>query len=253
MHGIEDRLMGSAAMRFRSDVALALSWIATGCIGQLEAIRLGWWREAGVPAPGSWRTDVLLSPSGVLEDLGPHLLDIAAAVLPENLPFADSEPSNVRLSCASGSVEQAASWFASDSASRYAVPDVAQATLGITGGPRIELRLSWVGAGPGDLTELRFEGAEGRVEVRGLLGLSTRRRTADQVCVLTRGRAVLRTRFCPDLTLQREAFRRSLFHFADFCGGMAAPVADIREIARVAHWMEDVVAADRRARTLTES
>ncbi|MET0622392.1 MAG: Gfo/Idh/MocA family oxidoreductase [Pyrinomonadaceae bacterium] len=240
------RLMGSATTRLRSDVELLMSWVRSGRVGEVRRIALGWWRGRGVPASGPWHTDPRACPAGVLEDLGPHLLDIAAALLPA------ASPENVEstLECRYGAAGRVAEWHgAGDAAARaYDTPDYAHASVDFVGGPSLELEVCWASEERGDLSEIVFEGTQGTASLRGLFGFSTSRREPRQVCTLSaRGRADEVVEFTPGPQGQREAFGRSVETFAQFCAGEGPPVADLQEVLKVA----SLLAAVRRHASLS--
>ena len=211
------RLMGSATTRLRRDVALLLSWVRAGRVGDVRRITLAWRRGRGVPYPGSWHTDPSACPAGVLEDLGPHLLDIAAALLPAAVA-ASVEVAEAALECRYGAAGRAADWYGrADAASTraYEVPDYVRASVKFVGGPSLELDACWASEDEGDLSEVVLEGARGVASLRGLFGFSTSRREPRQVCTLVvRGRTAEAVEFDPGPRGQQEAFGRSVATFA---------------------------------------
>ncbi len=241
-----DRMMGSAATRLREDVALLLKWVRGGRIGRLRRVRLGWWRECGVPGPGTWRTDVSLSPDGVFADLGPHLLDIAAAVLP-GIPRKPVRVVSSSFECRHGSAGRAAQWFAPGSRCQYVVPDTARAVLETTGAVAIEIETCWTGETPGDLCSVRFEGTRGTASLQGLFGFSQTRRLPEQTCSLEIGGTIVdRHHFPQGPVLQQRAFAMSVARFARFCAGRGVAAANFAEVAQVALWMQAIRDAARR-------
>ncbi len=240
---VTGRVMGSATTRLRSDVALLLSWVRQGRIGRLQRVQLGWWRERGVPQPGSWRTDPALCPDGVFEDLAPHLLDIAAAVLP-------GEPAQIVAASFErrhGSADRAARWFDAASDAGYRAVDHAQALFETAGGVVVDVETCWTCDTPGDLSIVRFEGSRGTAQLRGLFGFSTTRRIAEQMCTLKiDGDVVERYAFPTGPRLQQRAFGTSLQWFARLCAGEPCGVAGFAEIAQVGFWMQAIREAARR-------
>jgi predicted dehydrogenase len=237
---LAELLMGSASMRLRSDVSLIWSWVRQGLLGSLHRVRLGWWREQGVPRPGSWRTDPVQSPLGVLEDLGPHLLDILAS-LTSSADWKEIRLAKADLSCRAGNSERGASWFGGGCGGQYVVPDRACATFTSDSGTSVDVEVCWTNDAPGDLCSFVFEGTNGRAEFNGLLGFSTARRSEEQYCSLElRGQAAQVYRFAPGSELQREAFANSIDIFARFCQNQCAPVANCAEIVQVAEWLTEI-------------
>jgi oxidoreductase len=242
MPGAAQRLMGSATTRLRRDVELLLSWAQSGRIGLLQRMKLAWWRGRGVPASESWRTDPLTCPTGVLEDLGPHLLDIAAALLPSAVA---TRPERVEadLECRYGRAGRVARWYGNretpSSAHAYQIPDYACAAIDFPGGTRLEFETCWASEEEGDASLLVFEGTQGRASLQGLFGFSTSRRKPEQFCSLeVRGCATEVFEFTPGPLEQQAAFGKSLATFAQFCAGEAPPVAELQEVIAVAYWLD---------------
>ena len=234
----EHRLMGSATTRLRRDVELLLSWVQSGRIGLVRRIKLGWWRGMGVPAAETWRIDPLTCPTGVLEDLGPHLLDIAAALLPV-AQAVRPHVSEAVLECRYGTAGRVAEWYGKSLMKpAYEVPDYARAIIDFLGGPDLELEACWVSEDEGDASRLVFEGTKGTASLEGLFGFSTSRRAAEQFCSLdVRGRATEVVHFTPGPQEQLAAFGNSVETFAQFCAGAAPPVAALQEVLAVAFWL----------------
>lgn len=236
------RLMGSATTRRRRDVGLLVSWVRSGRVGELRGVELRWLRGRGVPDPGSWHANPRACPTGVLEDLGPHLLDIAAA-LPQTA-VASLERVESVLACRYGALGRAANWYGRAGRAAvlpYEVPDYARARLDFAGGPSLELEVCWASEDEGDLCELVFKGTRGTASLRGLFGFSTSRREPRQFCTLeARGQRPEVFELTPGPREQQDAFGCSVETFARFCAGDAPPVADLHEILRVASWLAAV-------------
>lgn len=230
-------LMGSATTRLRRDVGLLVSWVQAGRIGAVQRMKLSWCRGSGVPTAESWRTDPLVSPTGVLEDLGPHLLDIASALLPFDVA---NRPERIvsSLHCRYGTAGRVAEWFGESARVRssYEVPDYARATIDFPGGLVMELDVCWVGDDEGDASSVVLEGTEGVGTLHGLFGFSTSRRAPRQFCELKlRDGSTEVVEFVPGPQEQQDAFGKSLEIFAQFCAGEAMPVAKLEEVLTVAH------------------
>lgn len=237
-----DRLMGSAAMRLREDVVDWLRWIRSGGIGRLRRLRLTWHRQQGVPVPGSWRTAASQSPAGVLEDLGPHLLDIAVGAL----DAAGLEPlERMRLrqvelrNHSEGAAGQGASWFENASAS-YDAPDRCSAVAAIADDCELELSVRWTDPEHGDVVRLEAQGSEGKAELQGLFGYSTARRCLEQTCSLSTRAENIRQVYVAGPAQQQRAFATVLQRFSTFCSGKVEPLASARDIGLVAGWLEDL-------------
>jgi predicted dehydrogenase len=238
------RLMGSATMRLRTDVRQLLDWIEAGCIGRLRTVRLVWRRHKGVPGPGSWRTRRSDSPGGVLEDLGPHLFDVAAAMM-RAAGETQMAPTEVaaQLSCRGGRLESGASWFTDPIREPYDAPDTCHAHLLFGCDVSVEMDVSWVDEDAGDLVQIKATGDCGSVCLDGLLGLSLERRMPNQSCTLERRGAEQRLEFEAGPGMQLAAFRATLDRFAGFCGGSVAALANADDVAVVTHWLELVTRA----------
>ncbi|AUX26888.1 uncharacterized protein SOCEGT47_074580 [Sorangium cellulosum] len=227
-------VMGSATTRLRDDVQQLLRWVEEERLGGLRRVALRWIRGAGVPAPGSWRTDRACAPLGVLEDLGPHLLDVAQAIVPDDDPRVVESV----LACRHGACPRSAAWFGGEGNSSYAVPDYCAARLATAPGVEVQIEVAWADAEPRDVAQIVIEGERGRAALDGLFGFSTERRVAEQTCRLASGGAVELLHLDPGPGAQQRAFSRSIQRFERFCLGLAPACADAHEIRRVARWME---------------
>jgi oxidoreductase len=229
------RLAAAAVCRQRADVRRFLA--GTAALGAIEELELVWVRQHGVPAPGSWRTRADGGMTGVLGDLGYHLLDLAVAVAGADRPWVCTRAQRSSSGCGTG-----ASWFGAVPAShRYDVDDRVEAWLH-TAGTRLRLRAAWVDDQPGDLTALRATSRRGTVELQGLFGFSNKRRIADQVCTLCLEGSHERVRFEPGPRLQREAFGAVLDDLAAVCRG-APPAVGLRELQATVDMIEAIAAA----------
>ncbi len=238
---VANRLMGSASMRQRKDVALVLRWVTEGVIGPLEHVRLGWWRERGVPAAGSWRTDPRHSPMGVMEDLGPHLLDLLASLI-SNHVWQELRVTGAVLRCCYGHDRRRnASWFKAEPDSPYIVPDQACASFLSDTGTKVEVEVCWANDLPGDYCSLWFQGRNGIAAFKGLLGLSTLRRSAEQSCYLElKGRPGEIHHFPIGPEIQMQAFADSVDIFAGFSRNVRGPAANFFEIRQVTEWLTEI-------------
>ncbi len=234
------RVMGSATMRLRPEVTLLLSWIREGRLGALQRVSLQWKRARGVPGAGSWRTDLRLSPLGVMEDLGPHLLDILAAIS-STAGWGGVRLMDAQLACAYGHRPLSAAWFSNGENSPYEVPDQARAHFRADDEVEIDLSTCWASDCSGDHCSLRLEGSDGTARFEGLFGFSPLRKSDEQFCALEcRGEEVERQEFAVGPGPQHEAFGRSLALFRDFYEGRSVAVANYDEVAQVAQWMSDI-------------
>ena len=249
---VANRLMGSASMRLRRDISLLLQWIKNGLLGPLDYVRLCWWRESGVPSAGSWRTDPLGAPMGVMEDLGPHLLDILASLV-SNRIWNELHVTGAASRCRYGhDVQRSASWFSSEPREPYVVPDQASATLVSDTRTKVEVEVCWANDLPGDYCSLWFHGRNGTATFKGLLGLSPLRRSSEQSCSLDiEGFSPEIHRFPQGPELQMEAFASSIDVFAGFCRGVHSPASSYAELQLVAKWLTDIRRISREAPTAT--
>jgi len=241
LDAVAKRLMGSASMRLRRDVRMVLQWINKGLIGPLEHVRLGWWREKGVPSAGSWRTDPQHAPMGVMEDLGPHLLDLLASLM-SNRTLNKLHVTSATSLCRYGyDVERSASWFNCEPREVYVVPDQASATFVSDTGTKVEVEVCWANDLPGDHCSLWFQGRDGTVAFKGLLGLSNLRRSSEQSCSLEiEGRCPEIHHFPTGPELQMQAFAESINVFAGFCRGVRRAASSYSEISLVTKWLTDI-------------
>ncbi|MGZ4840130.1 MAG: Gfo/Idh/MocA family protein [Candidatus Angelobacter sp.] len=244
VNAVEKYLMGSASMRLRKDVQLLLRWIREGVLGPLEHVHLGWWRERGVPAAGSWRTDPQQSPMGVMEDLGPHLLDLLAALISCDV-WKELRVTTADLRCVYGAdPRRSATWFKGEPDSPYVVPDQARASFLSDTGTNVEVEVCWAHHLPGDYCSLEFRGQKGTAVLKGLLGLSTLRRSPEQSCCLKiDGRPEITHTFSGGPEIQLQAFNDSVDIFSGFSRNVRRPAANYFEILRVTEWLTDIQAA----------
>ncbi len=238
---VAKRLMGSASMRLRRDVRLLLEWITKGLIGPLEYARLGWWREKGVPSPGSWRTDPHHAPMGVMEDLGPHLLDLLASLV-SNRIWNELHVTGATSRCRYGNdMQRSASWFNSEPREPYLVPDQASAAFVSDTGAKVEVEVCWANNLPGDYCSLLFQGRDGTATFKGLLGLSNLRRSSEQSCSLEiEGRSPEIHHFPVGPEVQMQAFADSINVFAGFCRGTHRAASSYSEIRLVTQWLTEI-------------
>jgi oxidoreductase len=238
---VAKRLMGSASMRLRRDVRLLLQWITKGLIGPLEYVRLGWWREKGVPSAGSWRTDPQHAPMGVMEDLGPHLLDLLAYLVSKRI-WNELHVTTATSRCRYGNdMQRSASWFNSELREPYVVPDQASATFVSNTGTKVEVEVCWANDLPGDYCSLWFQGRDGTASLKGLLGLSNLRRSSEQSCSLEiEGRSPEIHYFPVGPELQMQAFADSINVFAGFCKGVRGATSNYSEIELVTKWLTEI-------------
>ncbi|HLJ90005.1 MAG TPA: Gfo/Idh/MocA family oxidoreductase [Candidatus Angelobacter sp.] len=240
---VAGRLMGSATMRYRKDVARLLHWVKSGILGPLDRVRLCWWRERGVPNAGSWRTDPGQSPMGVMEDLGPHLLDLLASLISSGV-WNELRVVDASLRCRYGREgRRGASWFKADAGvdCDYVVPDYGYAAFLSDTGTRAEVEVCWANDLPGDFCSLSFEGKNGSAGFRGLLGLSNSRRSMEQQCFLElKGEPTKLEQFPVGPGLQMQAFAESIDIFSGFCRQQRSPAANFFEIQTVAQWLTEI-------------
>lgn len=234
-------LMGSSSMRARRDVRRLLDWIHEGQVGQLRSLRLEWSRQNGVPAPGSWRTRLIDSPTGVLEDLGPHLLDIAMEMLMgpagKGIELRSVQARMECLGAARPTSSRHAEWYGHATESAYDAPDDCSVSYVTRHGIEVELNVKWIDDHAGDYVCIRAEGELGSACLEGLLGLSVNRRVPLQRCSLN-GRSKSHIDYEPGPGMQKEAFRSMLERFARFCAGDDTPMSNVTEALAVAKWIE---------------
>lgn len=234
------RLVSGVACRFRQDTSLWLDHVAQ--LGPLTRLDLVWLRENGVPAApwhrardGGW--------TGVLADLGYHLLDIAAVALRRQ----PGRPQIVEVMHSSRGCHAAASWYAHGSvavaqAIAYDTDDRFSATL-LIAGCRVTLNVAWVDDEPGDIVRLAARGEPGEAVLSGLFGFSANRRQTAQRVVLRQNGEEIITDFEPGPDLQRDAFVGLLRHFhRRVCGEPGRDDDALRATAILAEAIREAVA-----------
>jgi predicted dehydrogenase len=165
-------LFASAACRYRAD---ARSWLEY-ChqIGPLRRLDLVWHREKGVPGR-DWHRAASAGWTGVLADLGPHLLDLAGAAL----DWRSGDVAIRRRNAAVPEIAPTAVWYGGAATCEIAVCDQFSAEM-MLGDCRLVLSFRWRDEGPGDLVRLEAEGDDGACCLEGLFGFSGERRLPHQ-------------------------------------------------------------------------
>ncbi|HWA88581.1 MAG TPA: Gfo/Idh/MocA family oxidoreductase [Rhizomicrobium sp.] len=200
----------AAVCQFRRDVVAWRSMIVK--IGTLETLDLRWCRADGVPTTRDWQLRRDRGWTGVLADLGYHLVDLAGAVL--DYPgdaFVLRKAERRSKGRATGP-----KWLGPRCDARYDVDDWIDVE-GRIGDVAIRVNAAWCEDGrTGDVTELVARGSQGTARLDGLFGFSTQRAVEGQVCRLTdsAGRVLREQSFAPGPGLHEEAFGAMLEDFA---------------------------------------
>ncbi len=202
-------LMPACVCRHRAD---ARWWLrAVAALGPVEVVEMTWRRHDGVPmAP--WHLEPSDGMTGVLADLGYHLVDLAVAAVP-----GTAAPAVVRAeaSCRGGG---GADWYGGGGGERaYAVADDVRAEVVLATGTRLHLSVSWCDDPPGDITRLRAVGARGEAMLDGLFGFSPHRRVPYQRGVSRLDGREEHAGFVPGPALHRDGFRLLLDDFHAAC------------------------------------
>jgi oxidoreductase len=239
------RLVSAAVCRYRTDVRQWLAWCRQ--IGSIRELELTWVRGQGIPCPGSWHTRSSNGWTGVLVDLGYHLLDLALEVLGD-IPRSVVVHTVQMAVRANGT---GASWYENGSLpalegdhgpvrGTLMEQDAAETSVLAqlqVGDARIKLCVSWVDDIPGDLTDLRAIGTKGQAELEGLFGYSPDRRIPNQQCRLRKnGRLIREENYRPGHETHCDAFGELLMEFAQVCNG-AEPSVGVLQAERVATLM----------------
>ena len=154
----------AACCLYRKDVKWLLSKLED--LKPVRRIELLWRRRAGVPAK-LWHTAAQSKWSGVLSDLGFHLIDIAGLAL--NYP--DAVPLFHEAWGRRGRVMSSAAFYGSQGAVFCAAPYDVYSSFSI-GDVEIALSVAWAGESRGDRTEISIEGGGGIARLNGLFGFS---------------------------------------------------------------------------------
>lgn len=189
------RFIPARVCRHRSDVACWKRLVDK--IGSIRSLDLIWQRQRGVPA-APWQLSYQDGMTGVLADLGHHLLDLAAWILPRG-PISILSAAFVM-----GDVEPA-SWYGANSGRFCDVPVAANLDLNWNG-THVNVDVAWVSSNLGDVTELRAVGECGEATLRGLFGFSPERRIPTQTVELRSGTDRRVNDFEPGAALHRAAF-----------------------------------------------
>lgn len=227
-------LMPACVCRHRVDAARWLAMVAR--LGAIDRVDLTWRRHRGVPAT-PWHLEPSDGMTGVLADLGYHLIDLAYPAL-----AAAGPPVSVQVATGCRGVAAGADWYGVVDGACYQVADDIRAEVVLASGALIRLSVSWVDDSPGDVTLLRAVGARGEAVLQGLFGLSPHRRLPFQRCRLRLADGEEeRADFIPGPALHLDAFGPLIETFRQACLGTRddravsiEPVAAIMEIIAAA-------------------
>ena len=228
----------AAVCRYRADVRIWLEQCARA--GRIRRLALSWVRGRGVPgAPGSWHTRASGGWTGVLPDLGYHLIDLALLTFDRNVSHIRVH----RLSHCDNEHPAWAAWYAHSGPTRLEVPYDLATELELEGVP-VSIRVSWCSEQAGDVTRLEFEGDRGSVKLSTLFGFSNEPLERAHYCDFT-GIAgeTERVEIAREPATHVQAFQQVLEVFAIAC----RHGADLREQSRlrcVAEIMELLDARD---------
>ena len=225
-------LAASAACRYRADTLAFLE--ACRRIGPLRRLDLLWHRHRGVPAT-AWHLTAAGGWTGVLADLGPHLLDIAGAALAWR-----SDGLAVRRRAVSAPERAApAGWYGGVADRPIEVCDQFAAEL-VLAGCDVSLSVRWRDDRAGDLVRLEAVGERGSCRLEGLFGFSGERRLAHQRLWTTIGPAETVEDFVAGPSPQIAGFAAML---GDFAGRVATGGSEPPELAFLAR-LGDALAAE---------
>lgn len=200
----------AAVCQFRRD---AMAWQAMAReIGTLRALELRWCRADGVPAAKPWQLRRDGGWTGVLADLGYHLIDLAGAVL----DYPAQPLAVARIERRSKGRAAGPEWLGERNDAAYEVDDWIEIE-GRLGEVAIHLSAAWRDeTRTGDITQLVAHGTQGSARLDGLFGFSTERAMPGQSCRLSdaAGRLLREESFTPGPALHAEAFGTMLDDFA---------------------------------------
>ncbi|MGW0583989.1 HAD-IA family hydrolase [Streptomyces sp. NPDC002920] len=176
-------LLAGSAARFRADVGELLRLADT--VGEIRHVSAGWVRARGIPDGAGWFTSRQLSGGGALVDLGWHLLDVVAPLLPPG-----------RFRHVVGSLSDdfindpglRAGWRRDPAAgSRGDVEDTARGFLVTEQGVSVSLTAGWASHQPSDATTVVVEGSTGVLSLTCTFGFSPDRRGGPVLTLTRRG------------------------------------------------------------------
>ncbi|MEW2623456.1 HAD-IA family hydrolase [Streptomyces sp. NPDC048106] len=176
-------LLAGSAARFRADVRALLE--LAGTVGGIRHVSASWIRARGIPDGAGWFTRRRLSGGGALVDLGWHLLDVVAPLLPPE-PFGQvagsvSDDFINDPGLRAGWRREAAAGGAGD------VEDTARGFLVTREGVSVALTASWASHQPSDITRVVVEGSTGTLELTCTFGFSPDRLGQPVLTVTRRG------------------------------------------------------------------
>ncbi|MBR0865893.1 Gfo/Idh/MocA family oxidoreductase [Bradyrhizobium diazoefficiens] len=225
-------LVSGVACRYRCDTRLWLDHVKQ--IQPVTELEMIWTRQHGIPS-AKWHLRRDQDWTGVLADLGYHLLDIAGAAL----HWRHDELEVLAAAATSQMHGTAAAWYGESHLISYETDDRFVATVRL-GDCRLQLQVSWIDEQPGDLVRLRARSPHGEALLEGLFGFSDNRRHAGQRVVLHQygHDKPQETSFDPGPRLQRKAFENLLRDFHHSVQEVGADTSDeLRFIAVVADAM----------------
>jgi len=202
----------AAVCRYRADVRLWMEQCARA--GVVRRLALSWVRGRGVPgSPGSWHTRASGGWTGVLPDLGYHLIDLALLTLDCNVAHIRVH----RLSHRKNESPAWAAWYGHSGSSTLEVPYDLEAELELQGIP-VSIRVSWCSEQAGDVTQLEFEGDRGSATLSTLFGFSNEPLERTHYCDFTDiTGAAERVEFARGPATHVQAFQQVLEMFAAAC------------------------------------
>ncbi|WP_323187501.1 HAD-IA family hydrolase [Streptomyces sp. NBC_01275] len=176
-------LLAGSAARFRADVRTLLE--LADDVGDVRHVSAGWVRARGIPDGAGWFTSRRLSGGGALVDLGWHLLDVVAPLLPPG-----------RFRHVVGSLSDdfindpglRAGWRRDGTAGTFGdVEDTARGFLVTEEGVSVSLTAGWASHQPSDVTTVVVEGSTGTLALTCTFGFSPDRRGGPVLTLTRRG------------------------------------------------------------------
>lgn len=169
--------MPAAVCRYRRDVAILADFCRQ--IGPVQRLELTWRRRSGVPGR-AWHLEPADGWTGVLSDLGFHLIDLISFIVPDLSDGLHVPIDVIDVEMRRGGAIRTGDWYAGNAAQiNCKVPFSVKANLTLGFVP-VTLHVSWMDDLPGDLTRIKAFGPLGMAELEGVFGYSPDRAVPQQ-------------------------------------------------------------------------
>lgn len=236
--------------RFRPDIEKLYQLFAKEDIGELQNVKVGWLRKAGIPRPGTWFTNKKYSGGGVLIDLGSHIIDIGLMFLKgkEGEKFDLQTCYNLNENR-----ENFAQWFKANQKEEMKI-DVENTAKGKAtfDGITLDIMLSWSAPIDGDCTYFKLIGDKGSIELQTLFGYSNDKLWQEDQIILRKSSSdeqiinVSTTRNKSEI-----AFERLAQYFTDYINGEESKFLNIEDGFKTVNTIDKLYKSENKMESIT--